>query len=164
MRAEHAGYARLGHGVVHRRGVTFDKARRLWLVEDEIAGEGEHAIAARFHFDAGLEVEARRVKDADLDLNIAVAWDKMTRKPDCGSRLFVCALDLQPPPALEQQFTSKHYGSKSALESRMLVSNAELAWQVALGDCAGCGRRKHCGTNEGCPGSSVQFPKSSRVL
>ena len=112
VRAEHLGYARLGQGVIHRRSITFDKARRWWLVEDEIPGEGEHTIAARFHFDAGLEIKAHRVRHADLDLSIAVAWDKMTTSMTAGPRLFICAFDVQQPPVLEQQFTSKHYGSK----------------------------------------------------
>lgn len=52
--AEHYGYA-----VTHRRTVTFDKRERLWLIDDEFFGEGEHLYEARFHFApdaAGLEI------------------------------------------------------------------------------------------------------------
>lgn len=120
VRAEHAGYARLGQSVTHRRSVTFDKTDGWWLVQDEIRGEGEHTIAVRFHFDAGLEVEARGGKHGDaIDECIAVAWDTMSEN---AARLFVCALDLQQPPHLEQQFTSKHYGSK--------LSSVSACWSV----------------------------------
>ena len=52
--AEHYGYS-----VTHRRTVTFDKRERLWLIDDEFFGEGEHLYEARFHFApdaAGLEI------------------------------------------------------------------------------------------------------------
>ena len=52
--AEHIGYP-----VTHRRTVVFDKRERLWLIDDEFFGEGEHVYEARFHFApeaAGLEV------------------------------------------------------------------------------------------------------------
>jgi hypothetical protein len=132
VRAEHAGYARLGQTVTHRRSVTFDKTGGWWLVEDEILGTGEHAIAVRFHFDAGLEVEARGGKHADaMDEWMAVACDKMNEN---AVRLFVCALDLQQPPTLEQQFTSNHYGSKlpsvSACWSVTASLPCKLRWAI----------------------------------
>ena len=46
--AEHYGYS-----VTHRRTVTFDKRERLWLIDDEFFGEGEHLYEARFHFAPG---------------------------------------------------------------------------------------------------------------
>src|SRR5829696_346428 len=46
--AEHYGYS-----VTHRRTVTFDKRERLWLIDDEFFGEGEHVYEARFHFAPG---------------------------------------------------------------------------------------------------------------
>jgi hypothetical protein len=98
--AEHAGYERLAQPVRHQRKVTFEKTERWWLVEDELLGKGEHTIAVRFHFDAGLEVEA-------YGESIVAARDKVS-----GARLFVCPLDLQQPPRFEPQFSSKHYGSK----------------------------------------------------
>jgi hypothetical protein len=48
--AEHYGYS-----VTHRRTVTFDKRERLWLIDDEFFGEGEHLYEARFHFAPGAE-------------------------------------------------------------------------------------------------------------
>ena len=48
--AEHNGYP-----VTHRRTVTFDKRERLWLIDDEFFGDGEHAYEARFHFAPGAE-------------------------------------------------------------------------------------------------------------
>jgi len=135
VRAEHAGYMRLARRVIHRRSVTFDKAGRWWLVEDEILGEGEHTIAARFHFDAGLEVKARNEKGGTRNESLAAAWDKMS-----GARLFVCALDVAQQPQLESRFTSKHYGSKlpsvSACWSVRATLPCKLRWAI-VPVCAG---------------------------
>jgi hypothetical protein len=98
--AEHAGYERLPEPVRHRRAITFDKANRWWLVEDELIGKGEHNISVRFHFDAGLEVEL-------FEGNSVIACDMMT-----STRLLVRSLDLNQHPELEAQFTSRQYGSK----------------------------------------------------
>lgn len=126
--AEHAGYQRLDQPVRHRRTITFDKSKRWWLIEDELFGKGEHKIAVRFHFDAGLEVEARSE-------SIAVAYDKMS-----GARLFVCALDLQHQLRFESQFSSKDYGSKSpsvtACWSTITSVPVKLRWAI-VPVCAG---------------------------
>jgi len=97
---EHDGYERLVRPVTHRRAITFDKSNRWWLIEDELAGKGEHKIATRFHFDAGLEVTL-------VDQNSVMAVDDQS-----GARLFIRPLDLDQPAELEAQFTSPHYGSK----------------------------------------------------
>jgi hypothetical protein len=111
--AEHSGYRRLGEPVRHRRKVVFEKTERWWLVEDEFLGSGEHKIATRFHFDAGLEVEV-------FGENIAVAVDKMG-----GARLFICPIELRQNPQLEPQFSSKNYGSK--------VPSVSASWTVKTG-------------------------------
>ena len=98
--AEHSGYQRLAEPVKHRRAVTFDKPDRWWLIEDEITGRGKHEIAARFHFDAGLEVSL-------VDGHSVMALDETS-----GARLLVCSLNLDQPAELEAQFTSRHYGSR----------------------------------------------------
>jgi hypothetical protein len=69
-------------------------------VEDELVGNGEHTIKARFHFDAGLDIER-------LGENSVVANDKAT-----GARLFICALNVREQSQFEPQFSSRHYGSK----------------------------------------------------
>lgn len=99
--AEHSGYERLPAPVKHRRSITFHKQERWWLIEDEILGGGEHDVAARFHFDAGLDVEL-------FDNNSVMARDTLS-----GACLIVRSLDLERPAELEQQFTSRHYGSKA---------------------------------------------------
>jgi hypothetical protein len=99
--AEHYGYERLADPVTHRRAITFDKANSWWLIEDEFFGNGEHQVATRFHFDAGLEITL-------TDQNSVLACD-------AGSRagLLVRSLDLEHTAELESQFTSGHYGAKS---------------------------------------------------
>lgn len=47
--AEHDGYRRLPHPVVHRRQVVFVKSG-YWLVVDDVSGAGEHRIDLRFQF------------------------------------------------------------------------------------------------------------------
>jgi hypothetical protein len=98
--AEHTGYERLAEAVTHRRTVIFNKQERWWLIEDELLGNGEHKVATRFHFDAGLEVK--------LFDNSVKACDEIS-----GTCLFVRSLDLDQPAELEMQFTSRHYGSKA---------------------------------------------------
>lgn len=98
--AEHDGYARLREPVRHRRTVTFKKSERVWLLEDEFTGRGEHKFGTRFHFDTGLEVRV-------LDEKTTSAYDKTT-----GAKLLVSSLDLQQPPTLEDKFISRDYGSK----------------------------------------------------
>lgn len=111
--AEHSGYERLVQPATHRRAITFNKADRWWLIEDEIAGKGEHKIAARFHFDAGLEVKL-------FDQNSVIACDAAS-----GACLLVCALDLNPPAEVQTQFTSMQYGSK--------LESSSVCWTTRTG-------------------------------
>lgn len=133
--AEHSGFLRMGQSITHRRKLTFDKTAGWWLVEDEIAGEGEHTIAARFHFDAGLEVEVREGKHTGArNENAVAAWDKMDGLTGNAAKLLVCALDVKQPPRLEPRFTSKHYGSKqpsvSACWSVKVSLPCKLRWAI----------------------------------
>ena len=98
--AEHSGYRRLSAPAKHRRTITFYRPERWWLIEDELLGTGEHKIAARFHFDAGLEVEL-------FDNNSIIARDELS-----GAGLIVRSLDLDQAAELEAQFTSRQYGFK----------------------------------------------------
>lgn len=99
--AEHFGYERLAKPVTHRRAITFDKANSWWLIEDEFFGSGDHKVATRFHFDAGLELTL-------IEQNSVMAYDAGSR-----ARLVVRSLDLEQTIELESQFTSGHYGAKS---------------------------------------------------
>jgi heparinase II/III-like protein len=108
--AEHSGYERLVQPVKHRRKVTFEKIERWWLVEDEFQGNGEHTIAARFHFDSGLEVGIHGE-------GMAVASD-----PVNGARLFVCPIELDQLPQFEPRYSSKNYGLK--------VPSVSACWEI----------------------------------
>jgi hypothetical protein len=120
--AEHSGYERLADPAKHRRAITFNKYDRWWLIEDEIIGAGQHELAVRFHFDAGLEVSL-------FNENSVMACDKQS-----GARLLVCSLDLDQPAELEAQFTSRHYGSKteslSACWATTVSAPAKLRWAI----------------------------------
>ena len=107
--AEHYGYP-----VVHRRTVTFDKRERLWLIDDEFFGEGEHVYEARFHFATGLNVS---VKDAGVD----------------AAGLVVSLLDSNVEPILESQPVSRDYGEMSDAISacwRIEGSLSKLSWTI----------------------------------
>jgi uncharacterized heparinase superfamily protein len=107
--AEHYGYT-----IVHRRTVTFDKRERLWLIDDEFFGEGEHVYEARFHFATGLDVS---VKDAGVD----------------AAGLVVSLLDSNVEPILESQPVSRDYGEMSDAISacwRIEGSLSKLSWTI----------------------------------
>lgn len=98
--AEHYGYS-----VTHRRTVTFDKRERLWLIDDEFFGEGEHLYEARFHFApeaAGLEVSL---------------------------------LNHDVKPVLESQSVSRDYGEMiDAVSACWRISGrpGKLSWKIRL--------------------------------
>jgi hypothetical protein len=126
--AEHTGYERLPEPVTHRRAITFDKPNRWWLIEDELIGKGEHKIAVRFHFDAGLDVRP-------FDSHSVIAFDIKS-----GARLLVHPLDLDQPMELAAQFTSRQYGSKEESLSACWTVNIgmplKLRWAI-IPVCAG---------------------------
>ncbi|HEY6230638.1 MAG TPA: alginate lyase family protein [Pyrinomonadaceae bacterium] len=122
VQVEHAGYENLPAPVVHRRAVTFHKADRWWLIEDELFGKGDHKIATRFHFDYGLEVK-------ELDRNSVIAFDSVS-----GARLVIRAVDLDEPVELQPQFTSRQYGCKRESVSACWISEmtvpCKLRWAI----------------------------------
>ena len=126
--AEHSGYERLAEAVTHRRAATLHKSDRWWLIEDEILGKGEHKVAARFHFDAGLEVRL-------FDNQSVIACDVSS-----GAHLLVRPLDLDQHAELEARFTSRHYGSKleslSACWTTKTSVPCKLRWAI-IPVCAG---------------------------
>lgn len=117
--AEHSGYARLNPPVVHRRAVELDKRRRLWIIKDSFsATAGDHTYRFRFHFADNLEISLRPA-------NILQAWDKIT-----GARLCLAPLELNNPPTLEDNFTSRDYGAKIPSVSACWSDRAKLSFSV----------------------------------
>jgi hypothetical protein len=86
---EHHGYP-----VTHRRTVTFDKRQRVWVIDDEFFGDGEHVYEARFHFAPGLDV---RVNGSAVE----------------AAGLVVALLNLDVEPVLEDRLVSRDYGQMS---------------------------------------------------
>jgi hypothetical protein len=111
--AEHGGYERLPQPVTHRRTVTFSKSDRLWLVADDISGQGEHKLAFRFHLAPGLETTIR--SDGSIE-----ACDKMT-----GARLLIVARGITVPAELEERFSSRDYGAKQP--------SVSVCWRLRTG-------------------------------
>jgi hypothetical protein len=98
--AEHYGYP-----VVHRRTVVFDKRARLWLIDDEFFGEGEHVYEARFHIAPGAE------------------------------GLVISLLNHDVEPVLESQPVSRDYGEMSEAVSacwRFEGRPGKLSWKIYL--------------------------------
>ena len=98
--AEHTGYQRLSQPLKHRRTVRFEKAKRFWVVEDELSGDGVHDLSFRFHFASGLKIKVRPD-------GIVEVCDKMN-----GARLLIVASGVNAEPILESRFSSRDYGSK----------------------------------------------------
>ena len=121
--AEHYGYQRLKAPVTHRRTVTFNKAERSWLIEDEFLGAAvEHLFEIRFHFAPGLDINSHgsvvNARDPKTDLTLTVR-----------------SLSLSGSPELEQQFTSSNYGEMSeSLTACWRVSGPprKLSWKLSL--------------------------------
>src|SRR4029079_7385655 len=109
--AEHYGYP-----VIHRRTVTFDKRARVWVIDDEFFGDGEHVYEARFHFAPGLDV---RVNGASVE----------------AGGLVVALLNSDIEPVLENQPVSRDYGQMNnaisacwGIEGRV----SKLSWKVCF--------------------------------
>jgi hypothetical protein len=106
---EHYGYP-----VTHRRTVTFDKRARLWIIDDEFFGDGEHVYEARFHFASGLDV---RVNGASVE----------------AGGLIIKALNSDVQPALENNSVSIDYGQMSDSVSacwKISGKPRKLTWQI----------------------------------
>ena len=106
---EHYGYP-----VTHRRTVTFDKRARLWVIDDEFFGDGEHVYETRFHFASGLDV---RVNGASVEA--------------CG--LIIKPLNSDVRPVLEDKSVSIDYGQISdAVSACWKISGKprKLTWQI----------------------------------
>ena len=108
--AEHHGYERLPLPVTHRRTVTFNKTDRLWLVADDITGQGEHELAFSFHLAPGLETTVR--SDGSIE-----ACDKMS-----GARLLIVVSGIGVQAGLEERFSSRDYGAKQ--------SSVSVCWRL----------------------------------
>lgn len=96
--AEHYGYP-----VTHRRTVVFDKRERLWLIDDEFFGKGDHVYEARFHFAPG------------------------------ASGMEVSLLNHDVAPVLESQPVSRDYGEmRDAVSAcwRLLGRVSKLSWKI----------------------------------
>ncbi|MEN3329522.1 MAG: hypothetical protein V7638_4329 [Acidobacteriota bacterium] len=107
--AEHYGYP-----VTHRRTATFEKRKRMWLIDDEFFGDGEHVYEARFHFAPGLDVS---VNGASVE----------------AGGLVVTLLNFDVQPVLENQFASIDYGQMSDSVSACWKISGEprkLSWQI----------------------------------
>jgi len=107
--AEHYGYP-----VIHRRTVTFDKRARVWVIDDEFFGDGEHVYEARFHFAPGLgvSVSGAAVKASDL---------------------IVTALNSDVQPVLENRSVSIDYGQmRDSVSACWKISGKprKLTWQI----------------------------------
>ncbi|HEU5240174.1 MAG TPA: alginate lyase family protein [Pyrinomonadaceae bacterium] len=106
--AEHNGYQRLAHPVIHRRAVRFEKEQLIWLVEDELTGEGIHEFSFRFHFAPGLETKIRpegivEVCDNINGVRLLILCQKLDREGGHGEFKL---------PLLESRFSSRDYGHK----------------------------------------------------
>jgi hypothetical protein len=130
--AEHGGYARAAlrgaGGVTHRRSVYFDKRERIWLVEDELAGAGEHTFRFVFHLAPGAEARVRSETGVEV-------CDRIT-----GARLFIDSYVASARPALEPRWSSRAYGEKARSQAACWTVRARapfIARWMLVPLCAG---------------------------
>lgn len=97
--AEHDGYARLAHPVLHRRIITFDKRGSFWMIEDRFTGEGAHLFDFFFNFDSGLEVSLENDGRA-------------TAKDERAAIQIVPAGNHTPEPEITRRWVSPSYGTR----------------------------------------------------
>jgi uncharacterized heparinase superfamily protein len=62
LQATHDGYRRLPEPVDHTRGITFDKDRCWWRIEDTLGGSGEHLCEIFFHPGVPIDFEDDAVR------------------------------------------------------------------------------------------------------
>lgn len=121
--AEHYGYQRLRHPLIHRRTVIFAKAERSWLIHDEFLGAAvDHAFEIRFHFAPGLKVNTNK---SNLEI----------RDPNTNLTLKLRSLSLSNSPVLEQQFTSRDYNElEESLSACWRTSGqpGKLIWKLSF--------------------------------
>lgn len=93
---QHEGYKRIGN-TIHRRQITFNKKKEVWIVKDILVGSGTHECRLLFHLmpmklkKNGLEIETRT-----KDINIIIS-PKNTK-----------GLNL----TIKEDFISESYGKK----------------------------------------------------
>lgn len=125
---EHHGYARHAGGCVHRRSVLFDK-RDLWVVVDEVRGDGAHDVA--LHWLGG--EHAWQYDDARLTLDtpsgpLSIAVYDAAAAPVAGT---VVAGASAPP----RGWLSRYYGERVPVPSLRIERKAELplVWITVIG-------------------------------
>jgi len=120
--AEHYGYQRLKHPLIHRRTVTFNKPERSWSIEDEFLGDAfNHEFEVWFHLAPDLLL---RITDTGVE----------ARDPTSNLTLKIHSLSLSGSPVLEQQFTSRDYGEMSESFSvcwRFSGPPRKLMWEIS---------------------------------
>jgi len=120
--AEHYGYQRLRHPLIHRRTVTFNKPERSWSIEDEFLGDAfNHEFEVWFHLAPDLLL---RITDTGVE----------ARDPTSNLTLEIHSLSLSGSPVLEQQFTSRDYGEMSESFSvcwRFSGPPRKLMWEIS---------------------------------
>ena len=126
--AEHHGYERLPAGAVtHQRIVTFEKRDRYWLVEDILAGEGEHDFRFVFH---AAPARTLRVQGSSAEIIDTAS----------GARLVVAPLEERGELTIEPRQSSRDYGqreeSAAAIWKLRTFTTLRVRW-LLLPVCAG---------------------------
>ena len=97
--AEHFGYSRLKHPIIHRRTIEFNKTEKNWLIEDKLTGTGRHKFSFSFHLAPGIEVN-------DID-------QTAVRLSDIDERsLYIRAIGIDGGHEVVSAFASRNYGHR----------------------------------------------------
>lgn len=101
----HNGYG----NVMHQRGVMYDKAEEMWVIDDLLTGEGEHCYEAHFHLDDGV---------------IITHGEKSCLLEKSGKRLqFTFDSDSVFKVEIKETFLSKSYGLKEGGKEIVVAMN-----------------------------------------
>lgn len=78
--AEHRGYTRLPHPVVHRRSFALNKETKTLEIRDDFLGEGEHTLEWRFHLAPTAVIQSLH----DSEVAIRIGETRVTIQKDSG--------------------------------------------------------------------------------
>jgi hypothetical protein len=117
--AEHYGYTRLPHPVIHRRTIEFNKTDKYWLIEDRLEGEGKHGTYFIFHIAPGIEMSAP-------DHGAICLSDGPDR------HLYIITVGFNGQPTKTPAFVSRNYGHKERSISLLWRHMAEIPFAATF--------------------------------
>jgi hypothetical protein len=145
FKGDHDGYARLQHGLRHRRWVFHQKCR-FWLVRDVIEGNGTHQISAKWNLGPSLTpASGRDLRFGDLEGQILLAipeghgWlqsiERDTWAPSYGQHERRSSVRFETEAELPADFVTLLASSTSLPRDPVVLRRLPSASTDAVGYC-----------------------------